>query len=352
MKSYLILLPIAAMMVACGKSEPQGDPLPKGDAIPVRLAPLTAGLVNPVVHAAGRFSTEDETFLAFKTGGVIAGVYVKEGDAIRKGQLLATLRLEEIDAQVQMAKLGQEKAIRDYERASNLHRDSVATLEQLQNAKTGLDLAKSQVEAAQFNRTYSEIRALADGYVLRKLATEGQVVGPGTPVLQTNGAGKGQWVLKIGLSDHDWSRIATGDKARITTDAYPGQVFQAEVARKSEGIDPMSGTFGADLRLLESGALKPASGLFGKAEIHASGTKSSFVIPYSALLDADADSGFVFISPDQKVARRVRVGIQALGHDSVYVHASLPAGSALVVSGSAYLQDGSLIQVQNTSAKQ
>jgi multidrug efflux pump subunit AcrA (membrane-fusion protein) len=101
---------------------------------------------------------------------------VKEGDAIKKGQVLAVLDLTEINAQVTQATLAFEKAERDYKRLSNLYRDSVVTLEQFQNAGTGLDIAREQLTAARFNRTFSEIRASENGYILRKFVNEGQVI--------------------------------------------------------------------------------------------------------------------------------------------------------------------------------
>ena len=90
--------------------------------------------------------------------------------------MLATLQLTEINAQVQQAQLGVDKALRDYNRTLNLYHDSVATLEQVQNVKTGLDLARQQLSAVQFNRGYATIRAPKSGFVLKKMADAGQVV--------------------------------------------------------------------------------------------------------------------------------------------------------------------------------
>ena len=92
---------------------------------------------------------------------------VREGDQVRKGQLLATLKSTEISAQVQQVQLSLDKATRDYERASNLYKDSVATMEQWQNAKTGLDIAKQNYQQASFNQQYSKIYANQDGLSLK-----------------------------------------------------------------------------------------------------------------------------------------------------------------------------------------
>ncbi|HEX2533235.1 MAG TPA: efflux RND transporter periplasmic adaptor subunit, partial [Chitinophagaceae bacterium] len=238
MKQLLFSSSIIALLFflpACTSSARENKSIPE-EVIPVKTLPLRSEEVQQPVSASGRFTTEDETFLSFKTGGIVQQVYVNEGDAVRRGQLLATLQLTEIDAQVQQARFQYERAEREYRRYANLYRDSVATQQQWQQAATDMQIAREQLRSASFNRNYSEIRATGDGYVLKKLANPGQVVGPGTPVLQTNGAGRGGWILKAGISDREWSALKMGDRAVVETDAQPGKQWNAVVLRKSEGI--------------------------------------------------------------------------------------------------------------------
>ena len=58
--------------------------------------------------------------LSFKTGGIVCKIFVREGDKVRKGDLLASLNLLEINANAEQAKIGYDKALRDYNRAENL----------------------------------------------------------------------------------------------------------------------------------------------------------------------------------------------------------------------------------------
>src|SRR5262252_7172099 len=73
-------------------------------AIPVRLAPVTDDTVTQPVTATGVVALRDEVALSFKIGGVVAQVLAREGQSVRAGQLLATLDLREIDAQVAKAR--------------------------------------------------------------------------------------------------------------------------------------------------------------------------------------------------------------------------------------------------------
>jgi RND family efflux transporter MFP subunit len=346
MKKMMIPVLAALLLVACHNKETQ-QKTALSDTIPVQLMPLTMQETQQKIYASGQFTTDDETNLSFKNGGIINRIYVQEGDAVTKGQLIASLHLTEINAQAEQSGLAVQKAERDYNRAQNLYKDSVATLEQMQNAKTALDIARQQQHAVQFNQGYSEIRAASNGFILRKYANEGQVVGPGTPVVMVNGAGKGSWLLKVGVSDQQWAAIQPGDKAVIQTDALPGQSINAVVSKKPEGIDA-SGTFLIQLKLLQQPKTL-ASGLFGKATITPSRSVNAWQIPYDALMDGDQNEGYVFITNDNKTAVKVKVSLGNIENHTVLVTGGLENAKALIISGNAYLNDNSPITIQNTT---
>ena len=253
LSTVIAILVIAAMAQSCTESKGSDSRIPKtSEPVPVRVLPIEKTTSSESIVTSGRITTDDETLLSFKVGGIVKSIPVKEGERIAKGQLLATLDLTEINATVSQARLNLEKAERDLQRAQNLYRDSVATLEQLENAKTAFDVASAQMKTAKFNQSFAGIRAPADGFVLRKFVNPGQVVGVGDRVLQTNGAGKGQWILKAGVSDKQWSAINIGDSVDITLDAFVDEVLHGTVIRKSESSDASTGSFVVEVALKSS----------------------------------------------------------------------------------------------------
>lgn len=341
------LIALVLGLSACGHREQRTDGLAAdSDVIPVRITQLTTNDTSRVINATGTFTTDDETVLAFKNGGVIQQIYVKEGDVFRKGQLLASLEPTEINTAVRQAQLGVEKAERDYQRARQLFLDSVATQEQMENTKTAFEAAKQDAERATYNLSHTRVYAAFDGYVLQRPSSTGQVVGPGTPVLLVSSTGRNGWLLKVGVSDRQWSAIQLGDNAEVTTDAARDKRFEAAVYRKSEGIDPQSGTFTIYLKLAGDQLPAVASGMFGKAEIRLSTKTDVWFIPYEALLDGDAGSGYVFVTDDGQTARRVPVQIGEMQRDRIMVTGGLEDATSLIVSGSPYLRDGSKITVK------
>jgi RND family efflux transporter MFP subunit len=335
------------LFTGCGKEQELAT-LPKSvEAIPVKIIFLSQAEVSGSVHSSGQFTTDDETMLSFKTGGIVERIFVKEGEKIRKGQLLATLNLTEISSQVNQSQIAFEKASRDYDRIENLRKDSVATLEQLQNSKTGFELAKQQLTAAKFNLQYSEIRAAHDGVILQKLVNEGQVIGQGMPVLVTSSKGRTDWILRVAVSDKEWAKIRLNDRASVQIEALEISEMQAFVSSKAENADQMTGSFSIDLKLNNARNLNIASGMFGKAEIMLSQKNLVWQIPYDALLDGNADQGFVFVTNDNINALKVPVTIDAIDGKNVLVSKGLDEYRSLIVSGSAYLTDKSVITVIN-----
>ena len=351
--SFLLVISITAALASCtARTEPVRKI--QSDLIPVKTIPLEQTNSTATVNVSGQFTTDDEVLLSFKTGGIIEKIYVKEGDAIRKGQLLATLNLTEINASVQQAMISYDKAVRDHQRLIQLFNDSVATLEQVQNAKTTMDLASQQLNSAEFNRHYSEIRAEANGFVLRKMANEGQQVSSGNAVFQTNGAGSGKWILRSGVTDKQWAAIKLGDAAEIGMAAGNGQTIAGKVTRKSEAADQANGLFTIDITVAGNHQGKIATGMFGSGVIttgagnsHAKQKTEGWSVPYDALLDEDGSTGFVFVTSDNKTANKIKVTISGIEKDRVIISEGLESAGSLIISGSAYLTDHSPISIQN-----
>ena len=339
---YLFLLPL--FLLSCGGNTVVETSIPTpGQVIPVSLQDLKATSFSAPIQSSGTFTTKDETLLSFKIGGIVAKVWVQEGDAIKAGQVLASLDLTEIQAGVNQSKLAYEKALRDQQRATKLYQDSVATLEQFENSKTALDIAEQQLKTANFNLSQSQIRAAKNGFVLKKFVNAGQLVGSGTPILQVNGASSSTWVFQATVSDQQWSILNLEDQAEIFP-ASGSTAVRGKVIRKSQAADPMTGSYWAEIALESVEGLSLASGMFGKASIQPTTTVQGWEIPFESLLDAEGDSGYVFVTEDGKTAKKVKVKVGKISPNAVQILSGLENYRSLIVSGSAYLSDGSTIE--------
>lgn len=336
-------LPLLMLAPACGR-DAQAEIAQGPDRVAVRTAPVAREWVTRPVEATGTLRSKDEIELSFKMPGVVARVLVAEGQQVRRGQTLATLDLREIDAQVMAAQSGLAKARRDLERAEALYADSVATLAQVQDARTGAEVARSAVQAAAFNRRYAAIVAPADGVVLRKRAQDGELVGPGTPVLVLGSSERGQ-VLRVGVADRDAVRLKVGDAAVVRFDAFPGEAFAGSVREIAPSADPRTGTYQVEVSVTAGGRAL-ASGLVGRVEIRPAAGTEMALVPIQAILEADGAAATVYtLTPDGRRARRLPVQVGFIQGERVAVSGGLEGVRSVVTDGAAYLGDGSAVKV-------
>ncbi len=321
------------------------------EGIPVRTARVDFEGVSVPVHTSGKLTSATEARLSFKVGGIIGSIPVDEGEAVTRGQLLASLKADEIDAQVTQARSGFEKAERDLKRARRLYADSVVTLEQLQDVETWFSVAKSQLKIAEFNQTYSSIYAPTDGKILRRFVEINEMVGPGAPVLFF-GSGGSRWIVRVGISDRAVIRLALGDSASVTFDAYRDREFPAQVAEIGEAADPMSGAYEVELTLEDAG-MKLVSGFVARVDIFPASCEPMHIVPIEALMEADGERGYIYV-PDQAgaVAIKKAVVLGCLIGERVAIQSGLEGEDLVVTDGAAYLTDKAAIRIVDGPASQ
>lgn len=332
------------LLGGCGNQEGKINPATTGEApaderVPVLTAPVQTKSIDLPVHASGILTSSAEQRLSFKIGGVIRKIYVDEGDLVRPGQLLAVLDKTEIDAQVSQANQALLKAERDLSRVEGLYRDSSATLELLQNATTGRDVANETARIAQFNQQYAEIRASRGGKIIKKLMNEGEITGPGTPVFALFETGNDDWVVKVNVSDRDWARLNTGMGAKVMMDAYPNTVFAGKVTDLAPAADPASGLYPVEIRVTPQGK-RFAPGLFSQVDITPKQARNYAVVPIEAIVEGDGQEAFVFaLQPDGESVRKTPVQVAFLEQNLAVLTNSLDGVTEVITSGAPYLTE-------------
>lgn len=339
----------SAAAVGCSRKEsvPASD---RTAPVPVSVSPVSMVTAARLIVAVGTFGAKEEVPLAFKIGGVVARVTADPGQKVRAGAVLAELASNEIDAEVEKARQGAAKADRDLARARSLYRDSVATLEQLQDATTQSEVAASNLKIALFNRQYAVIRAPADGVILRRTVEPGQLVAPGAPliVLRTDRRGV---VVRAGLPDRDAVLVRMGDPATVRFDAFPADRFGGRVTQIAAAATQGTGTFEVEITLADHGG-SLVSGLVGHVELSPHDSARVPSVPAEAILEAHGDSATLFtLSPDGARAVRHRVRVGPLDGARVAVLGGLDERSVVVTAGAEWLADGARVRVAGAPAE-
>lgn len=337
-----------AVFSSCQPSEAQQDTFSAQKdekVVPVKVAEVTATDEPIVIESSGVLASKAELGLSFKIGGIIVGMYVDEGQKVKAGQLLAKLDQSEINGTVTQAKNALDKAARDFERTDNLFKDTVATLEQRQDALTAYEVAKADLDVALFNQKHAAIYAPSAGKILKKHAEENEWVSPGATILEFASTSQDH-VIRIGVSDKNIVRIQMQDSAKVYFDAYPMVEFPAHVSEIAESADARTGVFEIELTVkpLERYAIK--NGFIGKVKIFTAPDQKYFKIPMDALVEADHEKVSIYVA-DEDTARMEHVQPLEIGND--YFTTPMVGTEEMkqvITSGVAYLKEGDRISVQ------
>ncbi len=182
-----------------------------------------------------------EVNVAFKIPGRVSTLLTDEGRRVEEGEKLAVLDSAEYASQVaqsravlENANAQLEKAKNDYDRSVLLFKQEAISVQQMDGAKTAYDVALAQIQQSKAALRTSEVRlgdsvlyAPIAGIVLRKNVEAGETVAAGTPVF-TIGDLENPWV-KVYVKEDKLGFVKLGQKALVSTDTYPGKVYEGEV---------------------------------------------------------------------------------------------------------------------------
>jgi RND family efflux transporter MFP subunit len=337
---------VPALLLAFARCAPAQASTPSAASaarpIAVTLAPVTRAELARPVRGVGLLASKREVKLAFKVGGVVRQVLVEEGQAVARGQVLASLDPREIDAQVVLAQNGADKAQRDLERAERLQREEVASVQQLQDATTAREVARAQLDVARFNQAHAVLRAPFAGRVLRRTAEPEELLAPGVPALVLS-SGESGWVVRLGVTDLDRLTLHEGDPASVRIQALGGSLA-AHVTELASAASHPAGTFEVELTL-DTPPPGLASGLVASADILPSARRPYRLVPVQALVEGHGLSAKVF-TVEGSAAHQVGVELAWLSGAEAVVRSGLDGVDAVVAAGAGWLTEGAPVLVK------
>ncbi len=343
-KIILLLILLRIIIINITSCDTKADPTAQTNKINVKTALVREKTFSLPINTSGKLYTSAESKLSFKIPGIIARIYADEGQMVSKNALLAELDLVEIEEKVSQARSAVRKTQRDLKRAKRLYADSVATLEQLQNATTAFDIATSDVKIAEFNLKHGAIYAPENGKILKRLAEESELVRSGMPVLLYGSHRRG-WVVRAGVTDQQIVRLKIGDTANIIFDVYPEKIFRAFVSEIEAVANPYTGTFEVELQLEDKKA-RLYSGFVGKVRIIPTDSQTYSIIPVEALIEGVENEGFVYqVIRGENRVKKHKIKIDRIYNNFLLVTSGFETVKEIVTIGAPYLNEDSIVNI-------
>lgn len=340
MKPILILsaltlaLPLALAGLGCGRHEAAQPP-----ALPtarVRLA-LDADTAQTGWVAVSLSATQRAT-LATRLAASVKKVHVTEGQHVAAGALLVSLSDEDLQGGLKAAEAAVEAATVQQRRVETLAKQNAAIPAELDQAKVQLAQASAALAGVKANLAYTRIRAPFSGVVQARRVNEGDLVGPGMPLVELEGQGAMEFTGSV--SETEAKGLKIGQSLPFEVE---GRTGTAQITGLATGGDPVSHRGSLRARVVKGGeGLR--SGAFGRLKL-AKGTAPASperFVPRSALVQRGELSG-VFVAVNGKAELRWLSLGEPQG-DRLPVRAGLAKGEA-VIDAPGDLRDGQPVVV-------
>lgn len=371
MRNYLLLVTImltAALSAAgCSKKHDadKAENVPAAAVKGVTLEVVKSVAAPELLEVVGNVRARSSAVVSTRIPGSISVLRVREGDRVRKGQLLVQLDAQENQANAAVATAAIDEARRGLDEAQsqkkladttfgryqNLFKEQAVTRQEFDVRQTekevaaqGVARANSRLKQAQAGAKaattmsgYTRIVAPISGVVASKQADLGATVFPGQPLMTIDDDRSYQ--LELALPENVAPRVKTGSALQVTLDSI-GSSFPARITEIVPTADPGSRTVVAKIALNQKG-LK--SGMFGRGAVNLGTTVTSITVPKTAVIDHGALSTLWTVGTDNIAHLRiVKVGRQT--GERVEILAGLSEGDRVVVTGAGKVTEGARVE--------
>ncbi len=313
--------------------------------MPVEVARVARRSISSFIETNGTLEADNEVDLVASVSAPIVELLVEEGAAVRKGQVLARLDREELQAQLEIARVAVNDATLVYERAKKLYQGLLVSEEEYQQARSSFEAANAQLEANRVQLSFSTITAPFDGLIVARYVDYAQQVSVNTPLFRISDFDP--LLCPIQVPERELRQLHLQQPAHLTVEAWPDRRFEAQVLLISPVVAAATGTIKVTLKVRSEGKLRP--GMFARVFLETATRDDALVIPKSALsLESVSDTVYV---ADAGVASRREVTLGFREGDFVEALSGVALDEAVIVVGQDGLSDGPPIQLLGSGAE-
>jgi RND family efflux transporter MFP subunit len=359
--AVVVVLALAAGVAYRIQHQDDGDPRRDGGdrALSVRTVPVTVRDFPRVIDLPGTVEAAQQVAIVAQVGGTVLRQHVQEGDSVRAGQLLFSLdarpaqaRIAQGEAALAGARAETTEAQKRLDRLQPLLQSGYISRQEYDDAVLALEAARAragsaraELQAAQLDAHYAQLRAPIDGRVGRIAVRAGNLVQAGGEPLTTILA-PGALDVRASVAQQDWPELAAARAVgRIKAQVFPaaGGALPGELVFVDAQVDAATGAVPVKVRL--AGA--PAALLSGqgvKLRLLLGVEPDATVVPEAALQHAQ-EGAYVYVVRDGKAALEPVRPTRGLDGEYV-VEGELRAGEPVLVEIPQRLKAGSRVKLE------
>lgn len=333
---WALLAALSVATTACSR-KPQ---TPEERTIRVRTITATEDPAPQSREYVGVIEEASASVLSFPVAGTIRTVFVREGERVGKGKLLAELETANLRSTHEAAQATLRQAEDAMRRLQQLYDNGSLPEIQFVEAQTKLTQARALAEVAAKNLSDSRLTAPYDGVIGRRNAETGENVLPGQPVLTL--CDTRTVMAKISVPESEIATLHTGDRSEIRVAALSDRLFRGTVSERGIVGNALSHSYEVKIRLENrDGTLLP--GMVCNASLHGAESTPAIILPARAVQVAHTGSHFVWTVKDG-YAVRTAVITGPLTERGVTIVSGLRCGDRVITEGTHKVGNGTKVE--------
>ncbi len=345
--------PQGAADVAAGKAQAPGQAAEKsvatpakapakgpGGPVPVEVIELKPVRVVESIGAVGSLRSNESVVLRPEVSGRIQSIGFRDGQAVRRGQLLVGLDAALNEAEVAQARAEFDLANSNLKRTEDLARKSFVSSSAQEQAASSVQVAEARLKLAEARLAKMRIVAPFDGVVGIRNVSVGDYVKDGAELVNVEDIRS----LKVDfrLPERYFTQLKPGLPVEVVADALPGARYLGSIDAINHRVDASGRSLEVRAKLDNTdGRLRP--GMFARVKVLLGDRPNALMVPEEAVVPL-GDDFFVFTVADGK-AKRVRVKLGVRREGQVELLDGVGPGEQVVTAGIRVQRDGQPVRV-------
>lgn len=291
------------------------------------------------IEVGGEITSRQNVVLAAEVTGMVQRIHVREGNEVKKGDILLSLDASATQRTIAELETALELATTVYERQSNLWKQQIGTEIQYLEAKNRKESVERQLESAQVQLSKSIIRAPFPGSVEEVIIKVGETAMPGSELLRLVGSDK--IFVEANVSEAYVGNFSKGDKVELVIPST-GETYVSELTSVGGVINKENRTFKVEIELPEAIKNHVRPNQLAVVKISNFIKQDAIVIPTN-LIQYDNRGAYVYVvhnEGDSPAARKVYVEGGITYNNQTLIEKGLEGGELLIDKGFRNVSDG------------
>lgn len=327
-------------LIAANKAAEGNREKPPVNVVTLTLSPTT---ITDRINLPGVVEPWTRLSLMAKLNGSITKVFVKEGDRVKEGDVIALIEDDDFRIALERAEATYDLAKSEYARDKSIHAKGVIPTATLDINRNNLQTAKSDYENAKLLLSRTSVTSPMDGVIRRMDAKVGLQLSIGDPIAEILAIDRMKGV--VGIPESDVTAVRELINVDLTVQALDDRVITGKTYFLSPSPESAARLYNLELEIDNSGG-ELLAGMFIRADIVKKQIDETLAVPFYSVISRNNEQ-YVFIE-EEGVAKKRMVKLGIMEKWMVQITEGLNSGDSLLIEGHRDVEDNQNVKIIKT----